>query len=59
MNIERKLQQLEDIGNNMNSSDLKDLMSDANIIDRFTEYICNGMFKYADPWIRQKYYKYR
>ena len=43
----------------MSSSAIKDLMSDANIIDRFTEYICNGMFKYAEPWIRQKYLKYR
>lgn len=43
----------------MNASSLKKLMSDSNIIDRFTEYICNNLFKYADPWIRNKYFKYR
>ena len=34
-------------------------MSDANIIDRFTDYICNGLFKFSDPWIRSRYFKFR
>jgi uncharacterized protein YaaR (DUF327 family) len=57
--IDKKLQKLEDLGNNLSSTAIKNLMSDSNIIDRFTEYICNGLFKFSDPWIKAKYLKYR
>lgn len=34
-------------------------MNDSHVIDRFTEYICNIMFKYSDPWIKKKYNNYK
>ena len=35
------------------------MMNDSNVIDRFTEYMCDIMFKYSDPWTKSKYKTYK
>mmetsp|Transcript_3080 Transcript_3080/g.4716 ORF Transcript_3080/g.4716 Transcript_3080/m.4716 type:complete len:90 (+) Transcript_3080:372-641(+) len=34
-------------------------MKDNRMVERYTDYICNTFFKYAEPFIKNKYMKYR
>ena len=46
--LDQKLKKLEGgFSNTLSSKQLKEMMNDSHVIDRFTEYICNIMFKYS------------
>ena len=46
--LDQKLKKLEGgFSNTLSSIQLKEMMNDSHVIDRFTEYICNIMFKYS------------
>ena len=42
-----------------NNLDVKKLMSDDMLVNRFTEHLCNILFNFADPWLKNKYKTYK
>jgi len=54
-----KLDEKKSFGLNLSNEEIKNLMTDNMLVDRYTEYICYIFFKYAEPFIKQKYMKYR
>ena len=57
-NYDKKLEKLADkrqFGLHLSNEEIKNLMKDKMLIERYTEYICNTFFKYAEPFIRNKY----
>lgn len=56
---EKKLEGLELRGGKLSNSEILNLMGDNKLVERYTEYICNSMFKHADPYIKNKYNNYK
>ena len=56
---EKKLEGLELRGGKLSNSEILNLMDDNKLVERYTEYICNAMFKYADPYIKKKYNNFK
>ena len=57
-NLDKKLNKLDEkksFGLTLSNEEIKNLMKDNMLIERYTEYICNTFFKYAEPFIRNKY----
>ena len=42
-----------------NNLDVKKLMSDDMLVNRFTEHLCNILFNFADPWLKNKYKNFK
>jgi tRNA G46 methylase TrmB len=42
-----------------NDLDVKTLMSDDMLVNRFTEHLCNIMFNFSDPWLKNKYKQFK
>jgi len=61
-NLDKKMNKLEEkqsFGLSLSNEEIKNLMQDSMLIDRYTEYICNTFFKYAEPFIKNKYMRYK
>lgn len=51
---DRKLKKLDS-----NNLDVKALMSDNMLVNRYTEHLCNIMFNYSDPFLKEKYRQFK